>query len=427
MSLGPRLPAPAIAASAEPLPRQVVVLCGGLGTRLGALTHDTPKPLLDVAGTPFLGRLLFEMRRHGFGRALLLAAFRSAQIEAFARETGAALGMSIAVAVEPDQAGTGGALWHARDRLDETFLLLNGDSWLDINVLDLAWRAARHPAADLVLALRPLADASRSGTVALAGERVVRFTPRPDRAGPGLINGGVSLVRRRVVEALTGSCSLEADVLPGLAASGRLAGFTYDGFFIDIGTPASFEAGQRSIPRQQRRPAVFLDRDGVLNEDRGYVGTIDRFAWLPGAVTGIKRLNDAGRAVFVVTNQAGVARGRYTEEDVGILHAHMQAELRAAGAHVDDFRYCPDHPDGTVVRYARASAWRKPAPGMILDVLEHWPLDRAASVMVGDKQSDVAAAEAAGIRGLLVEKDAPFDADLLLGAVAGQAGAGAVR
>lgn len=402
----------------EAPPDQVVVLCGGLGTRLGALTSDTPKPLLDIAGTPFLGRLLFEMRRHGFGRALLLAAFRSEQIEVFARDTAIRLGMTIAVAIEPEQAGTGGALWHARDKLDDTFLLLNGDSWLDINVLDLAWRAGRLPAADAVLALRPIADASRHGTVKLESERVVRFTPRPDRAGPALVNGGVYLMRRRLVDALPGSCSLENDVLPGLATAGRLAGITYDGFFIDIGTPASFEEGQRSIPRQQHRPAVFLDRDGVLNEDRGYVGTIDRFGWLPGAVAGVKRLNDAGRYVFVVTNQAGVARGRYTEEDIGILHAHMRAELRAAGAHLDDVRYCPDHPNGTVARYARPSAWRKPEPGMILDLLAHWSVDRQASVLVGDKPSDIAAATAAGIRGILVEKDAPFATDALLGVAA---------
>ena len=384
--------------------------------RLGPLTRETPEPLLDIAGTPFLGRLLFEMRRHGFTRALLLAASRADQIEAFAREFGARLDMTIAVAREPDQAGTGGALWHARDKLDESFLLLNGDSWFDINVLDLACHARQLASADAVLALRPVDDASRFGTVSLAGEQVIRFTPRPDQAGPALVNGGVYLMHRRLVEALAGSCSLEGDVLPRLAAAGRLAGVPYRGFFIDIGTPEAVQAGQRSVPAQQRRPAVFLDRDGVLNEDRGYVGTIDRFAWLPGAVAGVKRLNDAGRYVFVVTNQAGVARGRYTEEDVGILHARMYDDLRTAGAHIDDIRYCPDHPDGTVARYARPSVWRKPQPGMIFDLLEHWPVDKAASVLVGDKDSDIAAAAAAGMRGILVAKDAPFAVDAMLGA-----------
>jgi D-glycero-D-manno-heptose 1,7-bisphosphate phosphatase len=143
---------------------------------------------------------------------------------------------------------------------------------------------------------------------------------------------------------------------------------------------------------------LFLDRDGVINIDHGYVGARERFEWTPGARQAIRAATNAGWHVFVVTNQSGVARGHYTEAEMHALHAWMTEEIRRAGGTLDDLRFCPFHAEATVPAYRDAAhPWRKPAPGMLLDLIAAWQIDPARAVLVGDQDTDLQAAAAAGV------------------------------
>ena len=221
---------------------QAVVLVGGKGTRLGGLTSETPKPLLDVGGRPFLEWVLARLGRQGIDRVVLTAGYRIEALREWLH--GATLDMEVDVFVEDEPLGTGGAFPAMVDRLDDRFFALNGDTLFDVDLGDLTLAAGE---GECAVALRQVEDTARYGRVRQDGSRVTTFAEKAS-GGPGWINGGVYLLQRDVVATLPQPASLEDDLFPALARDRALVGVRSNGFFIDIGVPESYSAAQRSVP-----------------------------------------------------------------------------------------------------------------------------------------------------------------------------------
>lgn len=380
--------------------QEALILAGGLGTRLGDLTAATPKPLLDVGGRPFVDHVIWNIARHGISRVVLSCGYRAESFsDHFARNP--VPGVETLVIAEPEPLGTGGAIAYGARELEEAeALVLNGDTLFDLNYLDLAL-LRRETNAPIALAVRELNDAGRYGAVRLDGSRVTSFAEK-DAPGPGLVSGGVYAAATDYLRSLSSQAhSFECDDLPALVTAGMLSGRAYGGWFVDIGTPESIACAREGISAWRGKPAVLLDRDGVLNIDHGHVATPERFEWVPGAPEAVKMINDSGALAIVVTNQAGIAKGYYTETEYLDFEQWISNQLAEHAAHVDATYHCPHHLDGRG-EHAVECDCRKPAPGMVLQAIGDFSLDPDRVVMLGDKHSDIIAAQAAGTRGVLL-------------------------
>jgi D,D-heptose 1,7-bisphosphate phosphatase len=370
-------------ARAATLP-QCVVLANHLVTEAANAAPVPANLAAEVGGRPFVFWLMRELQRFGVEEFVFLTGElpRAAEQAVIAAVAGLPRRARVAFVRAPKGAGSGGALRSAAAQLHSRFLLCHGWSLFDCNLAVLLAEFARD--GDEVLARMVVHDAGAAGIYAMD---------------------------RRVLDDAVPWETLEHDLLPRLKLSGRLRATVGHGWFGDIGTRIGLARVRRELAGVLTRPALFLDRDGVLNVDHGYVAGVDRWDWVAGAQAAVAAATQAGWHVFVVTNQSGVARGLYGEAEVEALFGWVAEELRRAAGTLDDWRFCPFHIDAAVEAYRRDSDWRKPKPGMLNDLVRAWELDAGRCVMVGDRASDLEAAAAAGMRGVL------FDGGNLLDAV----------
>ena len=382
---------------------QALIAAGGVGPRPDELTRNSSSPMLDVDGRPLLETIVLNLKYFGITDILIALGPLGHKVEEHFGD-GAPWGVSLRHLHAERPTGSGGALALALDLLAGRLLLLNGATIFDVNYLDLAGLLEQRGATG-ALALRQVEHASRAGAVRVATDgRVLALGPEAAQ-GAGYVNGGVYVFRNEVTRRVTRlPYSIENDLLPALVAEQALVARPYGGFFVDLDRPADPGTAQEAVRAWWRKPLAILDRDGVVNKDNDFVAQPDEFEWVAGAPAAIKLLNDSGYRVVVATNQSGIARGYYSEQQFHAFMAWIAGRLALQGGHFDAVYYCPHLPDGGTPEYRRHCSCRKPAPGMVLQALREFQAPPERSFLIGDKTRDCEAAQRAGIRGYLFDE-----------------------
>ena len=375
--------------------KQAVILAGGLGSRLGKKSLHCPKPMQLINSEPFLNNLIWNLKRHDIKNIILSVGYLSHVFQNYYM-SGKDRDLKIIYVEEDKPAGTAGAIKKCEKFLDDFFLLINGDTIFDINYHDLAksfnYDKLGH------LALNFVEDVSRYGEVKVNNSEIVDFKEK-DKNNPGYVNSGVGIFNKSLLDFISvNETSLEKDIFPKLIKNKLLSAKKYSSFFLDIGIPETLEAAQYLIPKWRSKAALMLDRDGVINMDFGYVHNMSKFEWIKSAKETIKMANDLGILVIVITNQAGIARGFYTESHFRFFTQEINDRLIDFGAHIDETYYCPHHPSEGIESYKQNCKCRKPKNGLLEKAIFDWKLDKQKCFLIGDKETDMIAARKSGIR-----------------------------
>lgn len=396
---------------------KVVVLAGGKGTRLGL--DGLPKVMVPIGGVPLLERTIRAAIGYGFKEFIFLTGHLGDVIASHFND-GSPLGAKIEYVREPQPLGTAGCFNQVRERLSEPFLVIYGDILMDVDLRAFANFGLNKGGAGTLFA-HPNDHPFDSDLLEVNAEgRVLAVHPKPhlpETHYPNLVSAALYMLSPRALDFVDRGNASDwgKDVFPRLASLEPLYAYRSCEYLKDIGTPERLARAERHVRegRLERlalrtaKPAVFLDRDGVINEERGGVHSAEDVKLIPGVAKAIKRLNDAAIPVICVTNQPDLAKGMMTWDDLRAVTGEIDNRLaREAGAYIDDIFFCPHHPErgwaGEVVDLKIACDCRKPRDGLLRQaaMLHHIDLER--SWLVGDRYCDIAAASLAGTRSILV-------------------------
>ena len=366
------------------------------------LTDTRPKPMVEFHGNPFLGWMVDMLREQGFTRVLLLLGYLPEVIMDHFGD-GSDYGVEIEYRVTRPEDLTALRVQEAADALDDIFLLLYCDNYWPMRFDDM-WARYVESGASAQLTVYSNSDRFSRDSVIVGPDGFVKVFDR-SRTTPGLQGVEISyaLLRKDVVLPLLPAHQelFEQAVYPELAQRGDLHAYWTEHRYYSVGNLERLPVTEEFL---RRRPTVFLDRDGTLNQraPRGeYVTTPEDFRWLGGALEALRLFNEAGWRVILVSNQAGIARGVMTEADLGRIHERVTSEAEEAGGRIDAIYYCPNGWD-------EGCECRKPLPGMFFQAQRAFHLDLTSTPFVGDDERDGQAAVAAGCPFFLASDQDPL-------------------
>lgn len=403
---------------------QAIILAGGRGTRLRERLGDLPKPMIDVAGVPLLERQILLLKRYCYHRLVILVNYKAEKIKQFCQANDN-WGLEISCLDDGLPRGTAGAVLNIFDQLEEEFLVVYGDTMLEVDLARFEIAHNRHDSSAGTIFLHPNDHPQDSDLVDLDIDGFVQnFYPYPHPPGkflPNLVNAALYILRRDALKPWVnkvpeGIFDFGKNLFPQMVASGeKLYGYNSPEYIKDCGTPARLEKITQHLlsgkiersSLKHKQPTVFLDRDGTLNQEVDHLNTLDQLELFAGVEEAICRLNKSDYRTCVVTNQPVVARGECSLEELKNIHNKLETLLGQKGAFLDRIYVCPHHPDigfpGEVATLKVNCNCRKPGIRMIEKAMDELNSDLSQSWLIGDTTTDVETAHRAGVRSILVE------------------------
>lgn len=401
---------------------KAVIQAGGKGTRISEITGDViPKPMLEISGYPILYHQMMNLKKNGITDITVIIGHLGNVIKDYFGD-GKQFGLNISYVEEDPQKplGTAGSLYFLKDKLKENFVFLLADVFIDI---DFEKMEQYHTAnnADVTLLTHPNGHPFDSDLVVEEGGVVKAFDYKSnDRTTynyKNLVNAGVMIFSPSVFKYLTElrKYNYEKDIIVPLINEGKVVSYKSSEYAKDMGTPERYRRVQedynsgicdaKNLVNKQK--AIFLDRDGTINEYVGFLRKEEDFRLIPGVSEAIKKINNSGYLAIVVTNQPVIARGEVTEEGLEEIHKKMETLLGLDGAYIDDIYYCPHHPDkgfeGEIPELKIECDCRKPKTGMLEKAAREHNIDLSSSIMIGDSTLDIKMAENAGMQSILLK------------------------
>jgi D,D-heptose 1,7-bisphosphate phosphatase len=397
---------------------RAAILAGGKGTRIAEYYPDLPKPMIPLCGKPLLQWQVEMLTAQGFADITLIVGHKADVIKEHFGD-GSALGARIGYIVEDEPLGTGGAL--ALLPREDT-LVFFGDVYFDIDIARFV-RFHYEKRAKITLFAHPNSHPHDSDIIVANDSGTLQAWHSKRNAGRGdlrnLVNAGLYVFSKNALpEGEAIKRDLEQDIIIPMMPAGAVYAYRSSEYVKDMGAPErltaveddvkSGAAAARNLKNKQR--AVFLDRDGTINEENGFISKPEQIKLIPGVPEAIAALNKSPFLAICVTNQPVIARGAASFEDLRAIHAKLDALLGQEGAYLDDLFYCPHHPDGGFegerAEYKIDCDCRKPKPGLLIQAAERYNVDLSRSYMIGDSTADIAAGKSAGCRTIGVETGA---------------------